>query len=539
MRLLGYRLFRDDVAFIMKRDDTSTLTLGPLDSLAGSSSRLPLIPALTVVWHPDVRRIGEMAPLTELLEHDLAPLKRDEPIFFTPGSTAGSAINHRGMSREAVVVVAATAKAFELRRGPAAIEVELDGQPFEAPRPLSGDDLGRGLILTVGRRFVLCLHGVRFPVARSPDLGLLGTGDAIEEVRRSILRVAPRDISVLIRGETGTGKELAARAVHAQSGRTGGPFVDVNMAQLRPERVAADLFGYEKGAFTGATEARPGYFRAAHGGTLFLDEIGLAAVEIQQALLRVLEDHRVHALGAAQPRSVDVRLVAATDARLEDQLADGRLIESFFHRLNSSFTISLPPLRDRREDIGLLFARLLQRALKVTGELGRLKEPGAHERPWLAARTVAQIAMAPWPGNVRALEGLAQELAIQSANNPEVDTHAIVNAFLARLPSSAPTPAQGSARAESRAPIEITKERILAALEACGWNQTRAAKVLKISRATFWRRLGTEPEIRRVLEIPLEDLLRDHQDCGGDIDVLAARLGISASVLSRRLGPRR
>jgi hypothetical protein len=307
--------------------------------------------------------------------------------------------------------------------------VELDGRPFDASRSLSADDLRRGLILTVGRRFVFCLHGVRFPVARSPDLGLLGAGDAIEEVRRTILRVAPRDVSVLIRGETGTGKENAARAIHAYSGRANGPFVDVNTASLRPERAAADLFGYEKGAFTGATEARPGYFRAAQGGTLFLDEIGLIVVEIQQALLRVLQDHRVHPLGAAQPRPVDVRLVAATDARLEDLLAEGRLLESFFHRLNSSFTLSLPPLRDRREDIGVLLAHFLQRELKATGELERLNESGADERPWLTARTVAQIAMGQWPGNVRALEGLAKNLATESADNPDVDTHALVTGY--------------------------------------------------------------------------------------------------------------
>jgi hypothetical protein len=114
-RLAGFRLFQDEVAFTMKKDDTSTLTLGPLDSLAGSSSRLPLIPAFTLVWHPDIRRVGEMAPLTEILEHDHAALKRDEPIFFTPGSTAGSPLNHRGISHEPVVVVVSRPKSLELR----------------------------------------------------------------------------------------------------------------------------------------------------------------------------------------------------------------------------------------------------------------------------------------------------------------------------------------------------------------------------------------------------------------------------------------
>ena len=264
----------------MKKEDTSTLTLGPLDTLASQSSRLPLIPALTILWHPDIERVGQIAPLTDLLEHDQAVLKRDGPTFFTPGSTTGSPFQHRAISREAVVIVESTAKAFELRSGPADLDLELDGEPLVTARRLSSDDLSRGLILTVGRRVAFCLHAVRFPIARSPDLGLLGSGDAIEEVRRSVLRVAPRDTAVLVRGQSGTGKELVAKAIHAQSARAKGPFVDVNMARLRPEQAAAELFGYEKGAFTGATEARPGFFRAAHGGTLFLDEIGLTGREI-------------------------------------------------------------------------------------------------------------------------------------------------------------------------------------------------------------------------------------------------------------------
>jgi two-component system, NtrC family, nitrogen regulation response regulator GlnG len=514
-------------------DDPSTLTLGPLDSLAGSRRRQPLVPALTIVWHPDFRRVGEIAPLAALLKQDVAVLKRDEPVFLPPGSSAGKPIGHRGMSRDVVIEVAQAREKFELRRGAAATEVELDGVLFEASRLLDPADLSRGLLITIARRFVLFLHAVRFPVTRSPDLGLIGTSDAMESIRRTITRVADLPTAILIRGESGTGKELVAKALHKTSRRSAGPFVDVNMAVLRPERAAAELFGYEKGAFTGAGESRPGFFRAANSGTLFLDEIGFTPLDVQPMLLRVLEDGRVQPLGGAQPRKVDVRLVAATDARLEEAVAAARFHGSLYFRLGTN--IAIPPLRERREDIGPLFVHFLVSALTETGESRRLEEPDDGTRPWITARTAAAVASASWLGNVRALKALAQELAFKSAQDPRADATEIVNAFLARQPTTENSEPTATAEEPDVRSSELSNERILDALEAAGWNRAEAARRLKISRTTLWRRIATEPELQAVTEIKIADLLRQKEACGGDVTALARKLGVSTALLERRL----
>jgi len=504
------------------KGDSSDRTLRPLDTLASGSSRLPLIPALTIAWHPDVSRVGQLAPLTRLLESDEAALRRDEPTFFNPGSSVGSPVESRFMSRSPVLVVAARDRGVEVRRGSADAEVELDGAPFLGPRLLAPSDLARGVVLTVARRLVFVLHAVRFPVARSPDLGLLGGSDAIEDVRRLIMRVAPRSSSVLIRGQSGVGKELVARAIHAQSSRASERLVDVNMGLLRPERAAAELFGHEKGAFTGATESHPGAFRQAHGGTLFLDEIGFSGIEVQQALLRVMQDHRVQALGSTQARLVDTRVIMATDANLEAARAEGRILDSFYNRLHASATIVIPPLQQRREDVGLLLAHFLRRALKVTGDEARL------DGEWLRGRTLADILLSPLAGNARTLQGLAEALAITDG-----DPGITARAYLARTAGAARV--DGEAESPALRAIELSKEHLLHALEKCGWNQSAVARSLKVSRQALGRRLDAEPEIRRVIEIPLPDLLRDHEACGGDLEALSKRLGLPTSLLRRRL----
>lgn len=515
---------------MMSVSDESTLSIGPLDTLIGKQSRLPLIPALTIIWHPDTRRAGDLAPLTALLAHDVATIHRDEPTFYLPGSSKGAPLAHRSIGRVQtngpVLLIRSKGQGFELERGTATTDVELDGQPFEGSRPITSEDLSRGVVLTLGRRIVLCLHAVRFPVARSPMAGLLGSGDGIEDVRRAIARATDRKATVLIRGETGTGKELVASALHRQSRRASGPFISVNMGSLGSGTAAAQLFGHEKGAFTGASESRPGHFRSAHGGTLFLDEIALMPKEVQPFLLRALQDHQIQPVGGSVARPVDVRVIAATDAKLEQAVAEHRFDSPLYYRLKE-YTISVPPLRERREDTGVLLLHFLERALSETDELSRLAEPSDNSRPWLAARTVARIALAPWPGNVRDLGNLASHLA----TSPLPDTDQITSDFLAEgLRTPAPAPAEVPAR------LPITKDRLLRALEGLHWNQTHAAKALGVSRTTIWNVIGRHPDIRRVLEIPEDTLLQERQECGGDLTLLSDRLGIPIDVLRRRLG---
>jgi two-component system nitrogen regulation response regulator GlnG len=516
--------------------DDSTLTLGPLDALTGSARGIPSVPALTIIWHPDLDRAGEVAPLTGLVESGVALVTRDQPLFLTPGSLTGQSLDHRRMSREPVVEVVYARGDLQLRRGRADGEVEVDGRAFEEPRHLSPDDLRRGLILTVARRFIFCLHSIHLPISRSPDLGLLGTSDGIEEVRRSITRVADRNTPVLLRGESGTGKELAARALHDAGPRQGAPFVAVNMSLLRPERAGAELFGYQKGAFTGATADYPGHFRSASGGTIFLDEIGFTPPDVQPMLLRVLENHVIQSLGSSQARKVDVRVVAATDARLEEAVSEGRFEPSLYHRLNSSFNISLPPLRERREDIGFLLINFLRSEFGDAAQLQRIQDPDPQTRPWLSARDVAAIALSPLSGNVRSLIGLARDLVTKAGDDPRADTHAIVTAFLSRNLSGARAPDPSSPPAPARP--KLTSDQLLAALESAEWNHSRAAKRLGITRQTFWRWLNKYPDLRLVADIPQADLVRQYEACRGDIDLLAKKLGAPSTLLARRLPKR-
>jgi two-component system nitrogen regulation response regulator GlnG len=521
----------------MITDDSSTLTLPPPGELTGPVGGLTRIPALTIVWHPDLERVGDVAPLMALLENDVAPLTRRQPIFQPPGSGDGRPIGHNGMNRDPAFEVWAARDIFELRRGKANASVEVDGLPFDGTRRLSADDLRRGLILTVGGQFVFCLHFVHFPIMRGPSLGLLGTSDPIEDVRRSIRSFADdKSGPVLLRGETGTGKELAALALHGAGPRRAGPFVGVNMSVLRPERAAADLFGYQKGAFTGATADHPGHFRAAAGGTVFFDEIGLASLDVQAMLLRVVEDRIVQPLGSAHTRKVDVRIIAATDMNLEQAVSAGRFLPALYHRVDRA-DITLPPLRDRREDIGVLLVHFLRTQFTDAAEPQRLQGADLKRKPWLSARDVAALALSPWSGNVRSLAGLAEKLVAKATGPNRVGTHAVIAEFLNRnLPDRPIAEATPARPATAR---EITSDQLLEALDSAGWSRTRAAELLKVPRSTFWRWLGRYPDLRRVADLPMPEILRAKEACGGDLDVAARKLRVSATSLARRLARRR
>ena len=231
--------------------------------------------------------------------------------------------------------------------------------------------------------------------------GLIGESPAIRRLRRLIAEVASTDVTVLVRGETGTGKEVVARALHASSTRAHRPFVPVNCSAIPDTLLEAELFGHERGAFTGADRRRPGRFQTADGGTLFLDEIGDLPAAVQPKLLRVLEEHAVTPLGSDRPIEVDVRLVAATHQPLEDLVEEGRFRQDLFYRLNV-VPLLIPPLRDRIEDIPRLASSFAGRIASKHGKEIRDLDPALVE--WLKAQ--------PWEGNVRELENLMERLVI-------------------------------------------------------------------------------------------------------------------------------
>ena len=271
----------------------------------------------------------------------------------------------------------------------------------------------------------------------------------MRQVFSIIERVAPTTLTALITGETGTGKELASRAMHRLSNREQGPFVIFDCGAAPDSLIESELFGHEKGAFTGAVAAREGVFEAADGGTLFLDEIGELPLDLQPKLLRVLEQRELRRVGGSKVRSVDVRIVAATNRDLLKEVQAGRFREDLYYRL-AVVELQLPPLRDRIEDLPLLVSHLLSRAQKGGARVRAVED-----------QVISLFQDWRWPGNVRELANVV-ERAIPFTDGPIVTLDALPEAFLAGRPRSAGAP---GVQARSDMPFKDAKEKLIEAFE--------------------------------------------------------------------------
>jgi DNA-binding NtrC family response regulator len=330
----------------------------------------------------------------------------------------------------------------------------------------------------------------------APVASLLGVSPAMEAVRQRILQVAAADRlgdagpTVLVTGETGTGKELAARAIHAAGPRASGPFVEINCAAIPSALLEGELFGFERGAYTDARTSKPGLFEAADGGTLLLDEIGLLDVALQAKLLKAIEDRAVRRLGALTPRRVDVRIIAATNRDLEPAVREGTFRADLLYRLRV-LTVEMPPLRGRTDDIWLLAQHALERV--------RERYALAETRWDPAAR--AALAVYPWPGNVRELAHVVERAALLHPGR------ALGPDILGLAPAQAsPVTASGDGLTVdfSRGPIElesVERSLIEQALRHTGWNRARAAELLGLTRETLRYRIE---KFRLVPERPPE-----------------------------------
>jgi Nif-specific regulatory protein len=303
---------------------------------------------------------------------------------------------------------------------------------------------------------------------------LVGTSSAIREIERQIGLVANTNATCLIRGESGVGKELVARAIHYSSPRKDGPIVCLNCAALTETLLESELFGHEKGSFTGATEKKIGKFEAANHGTIFLDEIGEMTVGTQAKLLRILEGHPFERVGGSQPIRVDVRVVAATNVPLEENVRAGTFRRDLFFRLQV-VEIRVPPLRERKSDITQLAEHFLQRFVRETGRKIRGFTPAA----------IKKMEDYHWPGNVRELRNVV-ERAVALGVGPMLDAS---NIWLSSLEATAP---QGAASSPAYEPVsleEIEKRHILRTLEYTDWNKSQAATILEIERSTLDRKI--------------------------------------------------
>ncbi|MFN0252023.1 MAG: sigma-54-dependent transcriptional regulator [Kofleriaceae bacterium] len=297
----------------------------------------------------------------------------------------------------------------------------------------------------------------------------------MEPVVEAIDKVARTNATVLLLGESGTGKEVAARTIHAKSPRATKPFMAINCAALSETLLESELFGHEKGAFTGATERKRGRLELSDGGTFFLDEVGELKPELQAKLLRVLQERRFERVGGTRTLECDVRWIAATNRDLRAMIEDGTFREDLYHRL-AVFPIKLPPLRERKEDILPLARLLLERAAR---DLKR-------SVPRMSASAERRIASSQWRGNVRELANTLERAAILADGDVIDDSHIWVEGgTAAKAPSGAPS-ATGT---EVRPLAEMEKEAILHALEVVGGNRRRAAELLGIGERTLYDRL--------------------------------------------------
>jgi DNA-binding NtrC family response regulator len=304
--------------------------------------------------------------------------------------------------------------------------------------------------------------------------GIIGTSANIQDVLRMISRLKDTRTPVLISGESGTGKELAARAIHFRGSMAQTPFIAVDCGSLVPTLMESELFGYEKGAFTGASKSKDGLFQAANGGTIFLDEIGELPLEMQAKLLRVLQEKEVRPVGSNEKVNVDVRVIAATNRDLESAYRGGTFRKDLYFRLNV-VTVHLPALRDRRSDIPMLVHHFLDRYARA-------------ENLQVTAAAMKSLLQYDWPGNIRELENCIAR-AVALGDHRIIDVGDLPPAIRMDSPSATTTSHQDAASLSTTALAEMERMTILRVFEQANGDKALAGKMLGISRATLYRKL--------------------------------------------------
>jgi DNA-binding NtrC family response regulator len=339
--------------------------------------------------------------------------------------------------------------------------------------------LPSGAVVTVGRTHIQLLaegenQSEFLPTDEESFGAVVGRSARMRQIFALLQKIAPTDLTVCLIGETGTGKELFAHALHEHSKRAAGPFVVIDCSAVAPNLIESELFGHEKGAFTGADRARAGAFERAHGGTVFLDEIGELPLELQPKLLRVLEQRVLKPVGGGQEIPVDVRILAASNRNLELESREGRFREDLFFRL-SVLTVEIPCLRERREDLPLLAQRIIdQRVAKVA----------------LADDALAALQNYDWPGNVRELRNVIDRtLAVLDGPTLRASDLLFFEPRAPRDSGEAVTPAGGEAPLAGRTLEEVEREALAQTLASCGGNKAAAARALGIAPSTLYQKI--------------------------------------------------
>ncbi len=405
--------------------------------------------------------------LAKVAEHDIDLVLLD---VMMPGES--------GLAVLPKILVASPETIVVMMSGNATIETAVNATKAGAhdfvEKPLSGDKL----LITVQNAlsFARLRHeNVRLRGRVTTDFAMIGKGSAMRVIFDKVAKTAPTTGRVLITGENGTGKELVARAIHEHSKRADGPFVKLNCAAIPSELIESELFGHEKGAFTGATQQRRGKFELADGGTLFLDEVGDMNPSAQAKVLRVLQENELERVGGGDTIKVDVRVVAATNKDLPAEIAAGRFREDLFYRL-AVVPIELPPLRARREDIPSLTEHFIEQVCADNGRRTKKVAPSA----------MTLIMQHDWPGNVRELKNVLERMIILTGD-AEVITEADVGDALPRVKAVKTEFARGTPFKDLVSAAE--REIIMAALEANDHHVSNTARELQLERSHLYKKM--------------------------------------------------
>ncbi len=542
--------------------DLSLSTLGVADgSLVG----------LTILMHPNVARVGQVAALFSWMVGGVRRLSRLEPDFHLHGSDLAEPLTSPVLSRTPIVIRATEHGTLSLENPAGLNGIQVQGEALPAQREFTEEALDAGIVINLSGLVLLLLHRLSADPDPFPDMGLLGESLEMRRVREEIRRVADLDACVLIRGGSGSGKELVASAIHRASRRQAQSYITVNMGAIPPSVGASMLFGHARGAFTGASNPSPGFFGSADGGTLFLDEVGETPRELQGMLLRAVREGEIQPVGESRARSVDVRVLSATDADLNAMVDSGKFAMPLLRRLEG-YTIAVPPLRERRDDLARLFFRFLTRELEETGELSKLAEPAPSQKPWLPCSLVASLLDYHWPGNVAELETIAKRIAITNRGRKAFYLDPMISERLSRmhdgrsptsvspgtfppgaLPSGAAaggvspgtlppgTMAPHSAQGGSALPpvrrdaASLEDGEIAAAMREHRFKIKAAAVALGVSRSWLNTRLESCAGIRKAKELLRDEILSAASASGGDLTAMAERLEVSEHGLKLRM----
>ena len=522
-------------------EHASTLDPETRSSKPGNTAA-PEVPILRILYHGDLSRVGAETTEGALLSEEPALGGRRAPRFAGRDGSL-SALDDPCISRTQWVT--------RWHPWPRRLSIEAAASARRgvfvgrARAPAEGAPMPAGTLVEIEDRVLLWFDLVPLDRAARDRMGLVGESRAMCDLRARIATLASAS-SVLVQGETGTGKELVVRALHTHSDRAGGPLVPLNCAAMPAHLLESELFGHERGAFTGADRTRVGLFEQATGGTLFLDEIAELPLAMQGALLRVLQERRVRRVGGAEERPIDVRIVAASHRDLAAEVAAGRFREDLFARLERP-AIEVPPLRERLEDVPLLFAAFLaaERARRpASSRLSMLWQPVGVERSVLPCPFVRGLLDYDWPRNVRELRKLAEDIALRlDAGTPlgaPPGSHATAR-VVARPPAIDPahTPPPVDTDGAVTAPMRVADERpdrtgLLDVLRRSGWSPSAAARRLGVARNTVYAWMA-DAGLPQAGDYDRDALAAAIAQADGDLNRASDALQISLRALKLRM----